>query len=71
MAFFSLIREGSRIALFCTDHSPWSFKLNNNECLSDFDLNAKQILEKINIYCHEKNLHHIANIKNTLIVRTL
>lgn len=71
MAFFELIRDGSRIALFCTEHSPWSFKLDNEEYVSEMDVTAKDILEKINEFCKEKNLEQLATIENTLVVRAL
>ena len=71
MAFFSLIREGNRIATFCTEHSPWSFKLDNEESVSDLDLSAEEILENINSYCKGKELTHLATTENTLIVRAL
>lgn len=71
MAFFELIRDSSRIALFCTEHSPWSFKLDNEEYVSDLELTAQEILEKINEFCKEKSLENLATIENTLVVRAL
>lgn len=71
MAFFELIRDCSRIALFCTEHSPWSFKLNHESYVEEMDTTAEEILEKIHDYCKDMNLEQLATIENTLIVRAL
>lgn len=71
MAFFELIRDCSRIALFCTEHSPWSFKLDHEEYVSELDVTPEEVLTNINDYCKDKNLEHLATVENTLIVRAL
>lgn len=74
MAFFELIRDCERIALFCTLHSPYSFKLDledKDSYLAEMDSNAQQILDNINNYCKDRQLEDLANLENTLIVCTL
>lgn len=71
MAFFSLIRDGNRIATFCTEHSPWSFRLDDKESLEEMEVTSEEVLEKINTYCKGNDLEHLATIENTLIVRNL
>lgn len=71
MAFFSLIRDGHRIATFCTEHSPWSFPVSDNESVNEMDLTTEEVLEKINTYCSTYNLETPANLNNTLIIRAL
>lgn len=71
MAFFSLIREGTRIATFCTEHSPWSFTLSDQESLEEMDVSATDIIDNINNFCEGKELSTLANMENTLLIRNL
>lgn len=71
MAFFELVRDCSRVALFCTEFSPWSFKLNNEDYVSEMNTTAEEILDKINDFCKDKDIEQLATIQNTLIVRAL
>ncbi len=71
MAFFSLIRDSKRIATFCTEHSPWSFSLQNTESVEEMDMTVEQLLKNINDFCSSKKLENTATENNTLIVRAL
>lgn len=71
MAFFSLIRDCSRIATFCTEHSPWSFQVSDTDSVKEMDMTAETLLKNINDYCEGKDIPHLATIENTLIIRAL
>lgn len=71
MAFFSLIRDSKRIATFCTEHSPYSFDLKDNDSIEEMDITVDLVLENINNFCLDKGFDTLANLNNTLIIRNL
>jgi hypothetical protein len=73
IAFFSLIKNCERVSTFYTDSSPYSFTLKNKDCVEELEVPVKEILSSINSFCSnsEIKIEIPANIKNTLIVRTL
>lgn len=71
MAFFSLIRDSSRIGTFCTEHSPWSFRASDTHSVEEMSITSEQLLININDYCKDKELPTLATFENTLIVRAL
>lgn len=71
MAFFSLIRECKRIGTFCTEHSPYSFSLDNQECLDSECFNSEEIIQNITDFCSSDSSDEVPNMNNVLVVRAL
>lgn len=71
MAFFSLIRESKRIGTFCTEHSPYSFTLDNQYSMESEDFKAEDIIQSITDFCSSDPSNELPNMNNVLVVRAL